>query len=140
MYAAYRAAVEHKGAPTVILAQTVKGYTLGTGFESRNANHQMKKLTGERVPRHARPARSCPIPDSALDDGLVPYGHPGADSPEVRYLQERRAALGGPAPARRVHAGARCPSRRNARSRRWTRAPASRRSPPPWRSSGWSRT
>lgn len=87
----------------MILAQTVKGYTLGPGFESRNANHQMKKLDGKQF-RAMRDLLELPIPDSKLDEGLVPYGHPGADSPEVRYLQERRAALGGPAPARRVHA------------------------------------
>ncbi|ASQ94159.1 MULTISPECIES: pyruvate dehydrogenase (acetyl-transferring), homodimeric type [Streptomyces] len=103
VYAAYRAAVEHKGAPTVVLAQTVKGWTLGPGFESRNANHQMKKLTGKEF-RAMRDLLELPIPDSKLDDGLVPYVHPGPDSPEVRYLQERRAALGGPAPARKVHA------------------------------------
>lgn len=103
MYAAYRAALAHKGAPTVVLAQTVKGYTLGTGFESRNANHQMKKLSGDQF-RTMRDLLELPIPDSKLTDELVPYGHPGADSPEVRYLQERRAELGGPAPARRVHA------------------------------------
>ncbi|MDX3232670.1 pyruvate dehydrogenase (acetyl-transferring), homodimeric type [Streptomyces sp. ME19-01-6] len=102
VYAAYRAAMEHKGAPTVVLAQTVKGYTLGPGFESRNANHQMKKLTGKEF-RAMRDLLELPIPDSALDDKLVPYAHPGADSPELRYLQERRAALGGPAPARTVH-------------------------------------
>ncbi|CAM5737064.1 hypothetical protein SBADM41S_02588 [Streptomyces badius] len=101
VYAAYRAAVEHKGAPTVILAQTVKGYTLGKGFESKNANHQMKKLSIDEF-KGMRELLGLPIPDSAFQDGLVPYGHPGADSPEVRYLQERRAALGGPAPARRA--------------------------------------
>ncbi|MET9509112.1 pyruvate dehydrogenase (acetyl-transferring), homodimeric type [Streptomyces flavidovirens] len=103
VYAAYKAAVEFKGAPTVILAQTVKGYTLGPGFESKNANHQMKKLSGKEF-RAMRDLLDLPIPDAKLDEELVPYGHPGADSPEVRYLQERRAALGGPAPARRVHA------------------------------------
>ncbi|MFJ6700949.1 pyruvate dehydrogenase (acetyl-transferring), homodimeric type [Streptomyces sp. NPDC091272] len=108
VYAAYKAAVEHKGQPTVILAQTVKGYTLGPGFESRNANHQMKKLTGKEF-RAMRDLLELPIPDSQLDESLVPYGHPGADSPEVRYLQERRAALGGPAPARRMHASAPLP-------------------------------
>ncbi|WP_030838760.1 pyruvate dehydrogenase (acetyl-transferring), homodimeric type [Streptomyces hygroscopicus] len=102
VYAAYRAAVAHKGAPTVVLAQTVKGWTLGPGFESRNANHQMKKLTGKEF-RAMRDLLELPIPDSELDDTLVPYAHPGPDSPEVRYLQERRAALGGPAPARKVH-------------------------------------
>ena len=102
VYAAYRAAVEHKGAPTVILAQTIKGHTLGAGFESRNANHQMKKLTGDEF-RTMRDLLQLPIPDSELQGDLPPYVHPGADSPEVRYLQERRAALGGPAPARKVH-------------------------------------
>ncbi|WUH93909.1 pyruvate dehydrogenase (acetyl-transferring), homodimeric type [Streptomyces sp. NBC_00433] len=101
VYAAYRAALDHKGAPTVVLAQTVKGYTLGAGFESRNANHQMKKLTGEQF-RTMRDLLELPIPDSALDAGTVPYWHPGEDSPEMRYLRERRAALGGPAPARKV--------------------------------------
>ncbi|MEV4191904.1 pyruvate dehydrogenase (acetyl-transferring), homodimeric type [Streptomyces toxytricini] len=102
VYAAYKAALEHKGAPTVILAQTVKGYTLGAGFESKNANHQMKKLTIDEF-KGMRDLLGLPIPDSAFEGGVVPYGHPGAGSPEVRYLQERRAALGGPAPARRVH-------------------------------------
>ncbi|WP_170843145.1 pyruvate dehydrogenase (acetyl-transferring), homodimeric type [Streptomyces oceani] len=101
VYAAYRAAVEHRGAPTVILAQTVKGWTLGEGFESRNANHQMKKLDNEQF-RTMRDLLELPIPDSALAGELVPYVHPGPDSPEVRYLRERRAELGGPAPARKV--------------------------------------
>ncbi|MEU6707831.1 pyruvate dehydrogenase (acetyl-transferring), homodimeric type [Streptomyces wuyuanensis] len=101
VYAAYRAATEHRGAPTVVLAQTVKGHTLGPDFESRNANHQMKKLTMEQF-RHMRDLLELPIPDSALSGDTVPYWHPGEDSPEVRYLRERRAALGGPAPVRRV--------------------------------------
>ena len=103
VYAAYRAALDHKGAPTVILAQTVKGHTLGTGFQSRNANHQMKKLTLAQF-RTMRDLLELPIPDSALQGDTVPYWHPGEDSPEMRYLRERRAALGGPAPARRVTA------------------------------------
>lgn len=101
VYAAYRAATEHRGAPTVVLAQTVKGHTLGPDFESRNANHQMKKLTMAQF-RHLRDVLELPIPDSALSGDAVPYWHPGEDSPEVRYLRERRAALGGPAPVRRV--------------------------------------
>ncbi|MFC7221162.1 pyruvate dehydrogenase (acetyl-transferring), homodimeric type [Streptomyces polyrhachis] len=109
VYAAYRAALAHKGAPTVVLAQTVKGYTLGGGFESKNANHQMKKLSHDEF-RAMRDRLDLPIPDSAFTDGPVPYGHPGADSPEIRYLQERRAALGGPAPARRLHASAALPA------------------------------
>ncbi|MFI7100519.1 pyruvate dehydrogenase (acetyl-transferring), homodimeric type [Streptomyces sp. NPDC050161] len=103
VYAAYRAAVEHKGAPTVILAQTVKGHTLGTGFESRNANHQMKKLTMQEF-RTMRDLLELPIPDSALEGDLVPYWRPADDSPEMVYLRERRAALDGPAPARTVAA------------------------------------
>ncbi|MDI3423251.1 pyruvate dehydrogenase (acetyl-transferring), homodimeric type [Streptomyces luteolus] len=101
VYAAYKAALAHKGAPTVILAQTVKGFTLGEGFASKNANHQMKKLTVDEF-KNMRDLLELPIKDSDFVDGQVPYGHPGADSPEVRYLQERRAALGGPAPARRT--------------------------------------
>ncbi|MBP0460529.1 pyruvate dehydrogenase (acetyl-transferring), homodimeric type [Streptomyces montanisoli] len=103
VYAAYKAALEHKGAPTVILAQTIKGHTLGSGFESRNANHQMKKLTGAEF-RTMRDLLELPIPDSALTGDLVPYWHPGENSPEVQYLRERRAALGGLAPARKVAA------------------------------------
>ncbi|MFD7610217.1 pyruvate dehydrogenase (acetyl-transferring), homodimeric type [Streptomyces sp. NPDC059828] len=102
VYAAYKAALEHKGAPTVILAQTVKGFTLGEGFASKNANHQMKKLSVDEF-RAMRDLLDLPISDAHFADGQVPYGHPGADSPEVRYLQDRRASLGGPAPARRVH-------------------------------------
>ncbi|MFF8572608.1 pyruvate dehydrogenase (acetyl-transferring), homodimeric type [Streptomyces sp. NPDC015408] len=101
VYSAYRAAVEHRGAPTVVLAQTVKGHTLGPAFESRNANHQMKKLTMDQF-RAMRDLLELPIPDSALAGDQVPFWHPGQDSPEVRYLRERRTALGGPAPVRRV--------------------------------------
>ncbi|WP_327577395.1 pyruvate dehydrogenase (acetyl-transferring), homodimeric type [Streptomyces sp. NBC_00145] len=109
VYAAYRAALSHEGAPTVILVQTVKGFTLGKGFESKNANHQMKKLTVDEF-KDMRDLLELPISDSQFVDGQVPYGHPGADSPEVHYLQERRAALGGPAPARRTHAIAPLPA------------------------------
>ncbi|MEB8336519.1 pyruvate dehydrogenase (acetyl-transferring), homodimeric type [Streptomyces endophyticus] len=101
VHAAYRAAIDHQGAPTVVLIQTVKGWTLGPGFESRNANHQMKKLSGKEF-RAMRDLLELPIPDSALGDGQIPYAHPGPDSDEVTYLNERRRTLGGPAPARRV--------------------------------------
>lgn len=103
VYAAYRAAVEHRGAPTVILAQTVKGHTLGPDFESRNANHQMKKLTMAQF-RRMRDALELPILDSALSEDVVPFWHPGENSPEVQYLRERRTALGGPVPIRKVAA------------------------------------
>ncbi|MEU9361335.1 pyruvate dehydrogenase (acetyl-transferring), homodimeric type [Streptomyces sp. NPDC048301] len=105
VHAAYSAALAHQGAPTVVLVQTVKGWTLGPGFESRNANHQMKKLSGKEF-RAMRDLLELPIPDSALGEGQVPYVHPGPDSDEVAYLRERRRALGGPAPARRVVARA----------------------------------
>ncbi|WBB62477.1 pyruvate dehydrogenase (acetyl-transferring), homodimeric type [Streptomyces sp. WMMC500] len=101
VYAAYRAAVEHRGAPTVVLAQTVKGHTLGRDFASRNANHQMKKLTMAQF-REMRDVLDLPIPDSALSGDSVPYWHPGEDSEEVRYLRDRRAALEGVVPVRRV--------------------------------------
>ncbi|SNC67146.1 pyruvate dehydrogenase E1 component, homodimeric type [Streptomyces sp. 2114.4] len=112
VYAAYKAAVEHQGAPTVILAQTVKGYTLGAGFESRNANHQMKKLTMAEF-RTMRDVLELPIPDSALEGDQVPYWRPADDSPEMVYLRERRAALDGPAPAARSSPSrCRCPPTR----------------------------
>ncbi len=99
LYAAYRAAVEHVGSPTVILAQTVKGWTLGPGVEARNITHQAKKLTEAEL-RVFRDRLELPIPDSKLKD--PPYCHPGKDSPEVQYLMERRRALGGPLPRRVV--------------------------------------
>ncbi|NLU67725.1 pyruvate dehydrogenase (acetyl-transferring), homodimeric type [Streptomyces sp. HNM0574] len=101
VYAAYKAAVEHKGAPTVILTQTVKGWTLGDGFASKNANHQMKKLSGDEF-RDMRDLLELPIPDSALEGDTVPFWHPGENSPEVQYLKDRRSQLGGLAPARKV--------------------------------------
>lgn len=138
VHAAYRAALEHKGAPTVVLAQTVKGHTLGSAFESRNANHQMKKLTLRQF-RDMRDLLELPIPDSALAGDQVPYWHPGQEAPEVRYLRERRAALGGPAPARRVvNRPLAQPAAKPSRHLR--RASAIRRSPPPWHWSAWSRT
>lgn len=139
VYAAYRAALAHKGAPTVILAQTVKGFTLGEGFASKNANHQMKKLTVDEF-KQMRDLLELPIKDSDFVDGVVPYGHPGADSPEVRYLQERRAALGGPAPARRTQPLAALPAPPTRRSRRSTRDPARRTWRRRWPSYAWSRT
>ncbi len=99
LYAAYAKAVEPNGAPTVILAKTVKGWTLGSSVEARNITHQAKKMNDEEV-RVFRDRLELPIPDEQLHE--VPYYHPGPDSPEIRYLQERRAALGGPSPRRVV--------------------------------------
>jgi pyruvate dehydrogenase E1 component len=100
MYAAYKAALEHKGQPTVILAKTVKGWTLGSHFEARNSTHQMKKLTLEDL-KTFRDRLDIPIPDSELDDKLPPYYHPGPDDPHIRYMLERRRELGGSMPTRR---------------------------------------
>ncbi|MBF8289293.1 MAG: 2-oxo-acid dehydrogenase subunit, homodimeric type, partial [Chloroflexi bacterium] len=99
VYAAYKAATEHRGAPTVILAKTVKGWTLGPGVEARNITHQAKKLSEQEL-RIFRDRLELPIPDSALKD--APYYHPGPNSEEVQYLHERRRALGGPIPRRVV--------------------------------------
>ncbi len=99
VYAAYKSATEHRGVPTVILAKTVKGWTLGPGVEARNITHQAKKLTEAEL-RVFRDRLELPIPDSQLKD--APYYHPGPDSEEVQYLHERRRALGGPLPKRVV--------------------------------------
>ncbi len=99
LYAAYHSASQQNGAPTVILAQTVKGWTLGSSVEARNITHQAKKLNEQEL-RVFRDRLELPIPDETLKD--APYYHPGPDSPEIRYLQERRAALGGPSPRRVV--------------------------------------
>ena len=91
VYAAYKAATEHNGQPTVILAKTIKGWTLGAHFEGRNATHQMKKLTLDDLKAVPRP-RASRSRDSALEDDpyLPPYYHPGEDSPEIQYMHERR--------------------------------------------------
>jgi len=103
VYAAFKAATEHVGQPTVILAHTIKGWTLGPDFEARNATHQMKKLTVAEL-KDFRDRLYLPIPDEALEDGLPPYYHPGEDSDEIVYMRERRAALGGYLPKRVVRA------------------------------------
>jgi pyruvate dehydrogenase E1 component len=102
LYAAYRAAVEHRGQPTVILAKTIKGWTLGSHFEGRNSTHQMKKLTLEDL-LGFRDRLRIPIEDDQIDAKLPPYYHPGDDSDVIRYLHERRTALGGLMPRRRQH-------------------------------------
>jgi pyruvate dehydrogenase E1 component len=103
IYAAYKAAIEHTGQPTVILAKTIKGWTLGSHFEGRNATHQMKKLTLDDL-KTFRDRLYLEIPDSALEANPYepPYFHPGTESDEIAYLHERRAALGGYMPERRT--------------------------------------
>ncbi|RIX28105.1 pyruvate dehydrogenase (acetyl-transferring), homodimeric type [Amnibacterium setariae] len=103
VFAAYQAALEHKGQPTVILAKTIKGYGLGPNFAGRNATHQMKKLTLDNL-KQFRDELRIPITDAQLEENpyLPPYYHPGQDDEAVQYLQERRRALGGYVPQRRV--------------------------------------
>lgn len=102
VYAAFEAAKNHKGQPTVILAKTVKGYGLGPSFEGRNATHQMKKLTLENL-KTFRDDMRIPISDQELekDPYQPPFYHPGESDEAIGYLQERRRELGGYIPQRR---------------------------------------
>jgi pyruvate dehydrogenase E1 component len=107
VHAAYRAAVDHKGQPTVILAKTIKGYSLGSYFAGRNATHQMKKFRLQDL-KDFRDEMRIPVSDKQLEDNpyLPPYYHPGENAPEIRYLLDRRRALGGFVPQRRTTAKA----------------------------------
>nr|BFF11287.1 hypothetical protein GCM10025699_25900 [Microbacterium flavescens] len=104
VYAAYKAATEHKGQPTVILAKTIKGYGLGHHFEGRNATHQMKKMTLQDL-KYFRDSMRIPITDEQLDENpyLPPYYNPGAQDETIQYMLERRRELGGFLPERRTH-------------------------------------
>ena len=97
VYAAYKAAVEHKGSPTVILAQTIKGYGLGEAGEGKNITHSQKKLNEEEL-KEFRTRFNIPISDDKI--AQAPCYRPADDSPEINYLKERRAALGGCLPKR----------------------------------------
>src|SRR5579885_57797 len=99
VYAAYKAAVEHRGSPTVILAKTIKGYGLGEAGEGRNITHQQKKLNEEEL-REFRTRFGIPIADE--DVAEAPFYKPPDDSPEMRYLHARRQELGGYVPSRRA--------------------------------------
>jgi pyruvate dehydrogenase E1 component len=99
IYAAYQAAVKHKGSPTVILAKTIKGYGLGEAGEGRNVTHQQKKLNEQEL-RYFRSRFGIPIPDSAIAE--TPFYKPAPDSEEMQYLKQRRRQLGGYLPARSV--------------------------------------
>jgi len=98
VYAAYAAAAAHKGQPTVILAKTVKGYGMGPAGEAQNITHSVKKLEIDAL-KDFRDRFDIPLPDSDLEK--VPYYRPPADSPEMRYLHERRKELGGSLPSRK---------------------------------------
>jgi pyruvate dehydrogenase E1 component len=101
LYAAYATAMELKDAPIVILAKTVKGWTLGTAIEGRNVTHQQKKLSQDELKKF-RDTLELPIKDDDIHEGVAPYYHPGRNSDEVEYLFERRKSLGGFVPERRV--------------------------------------
>ncbi|MDA9912854.1 pyruvate dehydrogenase (acetyl-transferring), homodimeric type [Candidatus Nanopelagicales bacterium] len=103
LYAAYESAVKLTGQPTVILAKTIKGWTLGSHFEGRNSTHQMKHLTIEDI-KDFRDRLRIPIPDGQLDENLPPYARLAPDSEEMQYMMERRAELGGSVPRRRTQA------------------------------------
>jgi pyruvate dehydrogenase E1 component len=99
IYEAYHAATEHSGQPTVVLAKTVKGYGMGDSGEALNISHQQKKMDDESI-RLFRDRFKIPVSDEDIGD--LPYYHPGEDSEEVKYMQERRQQLGGYLPQRRV--------------------------------------
>jgi pyruvate dehydrogenase E1 component len=103
VYNAYKAAVEHKGAPTVILARTIKGYGLGEAGEGKNITHQQKKMNEEEL-RAFRTRFGIPISDAEV--GKTPFYRPGEDSDEIKYMRDRRTSLGGYLPTRKVRAEA----------------------------------
>ncbi|MBF6616294.1 MAG: pyruvate dehydrogenase (acetyl-transferring), homodimeric type [Candidimonas sp.] len=101
VYAAFKAASDHKGQPTVILAKTIKGYGMGHVGQAKNPTHQQKKLDIDAL-REFRDRFNIPVPDDKIES--LPYFKPADDSPEMKYLHERRQALGGYLPRRRVKA------------------------------------
>jgi pyruvate dehydrogenase E1 component len=101
VYAAFHRAHHHQGQPTVLLVKTVKGWGMGGAGEGKNTAHQAKKLTDDDI-RYIRDRFNIPIPDSELPK--IPFYKPADDTPEMRYLHERRQALGGHLPKRRTKA------------------------------------
>ena len=131
VYNAYKRAMEHHGAPTVILAHTVKGYGLGSA-EARNATHQEKKLADQALTAF-RTRFEIPIPEEAARDGSL-Y-RPADDSPEIAYMRERRKELGGYMPTREVpQLEVRSAAAGRASRNRWPVRRAAR-CRPPWASS-----
>jgi pyruvate dehydrogenase E1 component len=102
VYNAYKAAVETKGQPTVILARTIKGYGLGEAGEGKNITHQQKKMNEDEL-RAFRTRFGIPVSDTEI--AKTPFYRPADDSPEMKYLQERRSSLGGFVPTRQDRAG-----------------------------------
>jgi pyruvate dehydrogenase E1 component len=103
VYNAYKAATEHKGSPTVVLARTIKGYGLGEAGEGKNITHQQKKMNEEEL-RAFRTRFGIPVSDA--DISQTPFYRPSADSIEIKYMRERRSGLGGFAPSRRIRSTA----------------------------------
>jgi pyruvate dehydrogenase E1 component len=101
VHAAFKAAVDHKNTPTIVLAKTIKGYGLGEAGEGKNITHQQKKLNDEELSLF-RSRFGIPIPDAELHE--APFYRPADESPEIRYMQERRKQLGGYVPERKVRA------------------------------------
>src|SRR5215204_3357329 len=99
VYNAYKAATEHTGQPTVILARTIKGYGMGEAGEGKNVTHQQKKMN-EADLRTFRTRFGIPVSDEQIAE--TPFYKPAEDSPELQYIRERRKALGGPVPQRSV--------------------------------------
>ena len=136
LYAAYQAATEHVGAPTAILAKTIKGWTLGPEIEARNATHQIKKMTkAQLLALRDRLFLHDEIPERELDADLPPYYRPAPDSAAARYLAERRRVLGGPLPAGSC-GPIRSPRRMPPPSPTCGPGRVARRCPPPWPSPG----
>jgi len=102
VYAAYHRAVNHKGQPTVLLVKTVKGFGMGKSGEGKNTAHQTKKLTNDDI-RSFRDRFNIPVSDEQIAAG-IPFYKPADDTPEMKYLHERRKALGGYLPQRRTKA------------------------------------
>src|SRR5947199_8000916 len=98
VYTSYKAATEHQGQPTVILAKTVKGYGMGEAMEGQNIAHQAKKMKGEHI-RAFRDRFHVGIPDEQLEQ--IPFFRPADDSAEMKWIKERGAELGGGLPRRR---------------------------------------
>ncbi|WP_415034675.1 pyruvate dehydrogenase (acetyl-transferring), homodimeric type [Azonexus sp.] len=101
IFSAYKSAIEHQGAPTLILAKTIKGYGMGGAGEAMNISHQQKKMDREQIKRF-RDRFLLPVTDEQIDE--LPYLKFAEDSPEHKYMQEHRAALGGYLPQRRRYA------------------------------------
>ena len=136
VYNAYKAAVEHKGGPTVVLARTIKGYGLGEAGEGKNITHQQKKMNEEEL-RAFRTRFGIPISDAEV--GKTPFYRPAEDSIEIKYMREKRKALGGYVPTRKVRAEALKPAAPSC-SRSSTRAPTAARRRRRWCSCGCCRS